>query len=68
MASSVLHLAALLALSLPFAVFAADDSLFAQASAAFARGDYASALELFEAVRASGAEGPAVPYNIGVSE
>ena len=68
MASSVLRLAALLALSLPFAVFAADDSLFAQASAAFARGDYTNALELFEAARASGAEGPAVPYNIGVAE
>ncbi|HET8698055.1 MAG TPA: tetratricopeptide repeat protein [Gammaproteobacteria bacterium] len=68
MASSVLRLAAMLALSLPLAVFAADDSSFAQASAAFARGDYASALELFEAARAGGAEGPAVPFNIGVSE
>ena len=44
---------------------AAADSSFAAASAAFERGDYASALTLFEATRA-GADGPAVPFNIGV--
>jgi tetratricopeptide (TPR) repeat protein len=68
MASSFLRLTVLLAVALPFAVVAADDSLFAQASAAFARGDYAGALGLFEAAREGGAEGPAVPFNIGVSE
>jgi tetratricopeptide (TPR) repeat protein len=56
----------LLACSLaPQTSFAADDSSFAAASAAFERGDYASALTLFEATRAS-ADGPAVPFNIGV--
>jgi len=46
---------------------AADVSSFAAASAAFERGDYANALTLFEAARA-GADGPAVPFNIGVCE
>jgi tetratricopeptide (TPR) repeat protein len=56
----------LLACSLvPEAAFAADDSSFAAASAAFERGDYASALTLFESTRAS-ADSPAVPFNIGV--
>ena len=44
----------------------ASDSPFAAATAAFAQGDYARALDLFEAARAAGAEGPAVPYNIAV--
>ena len=52
---------------LPRASSAADDSSFAVASGAFARGDYANALTLFEAARA-GADGPAVPFNIGVCE
>ena len=69
MFSCLLRVAALLAISLPFAVSAADpDPLFAQASAAFARGEYASALELFEAVRTAGADGPSVPYNIAVCQ
>lgn len=69
MFSCLLRVAALLAISLPFAVSAADpDPLFAQASAAFARGEYASALELFEAARTAGADGPSVPYNIGVCQ
>lgn len=46
----------------------ADDPSFAAASAAFERGDYATALSLFEAARADGAEGPSVPFNIGVCE
>ena len=37
-------------------------------SAAFERGDYAAALELFEAARDSGADGPAVHYNIAVCQ
>src|ERR1044072_5786319 len=67
MVSSLLRLAVLLAASLSFAVTAAEDSdaFFAQASAAFSSGDYARALELFEAARA-GADGPSAPYNIGV--
>jgi len=69
MFSWFLRVAALLAVSLRFAVAAAEpDPLFAQASAAFARGDYSSALDLFTAVRAGGADGPAVPYNIGVCQ
>jgi tetratricopeptide (TPR) repeat protein len=51
----------------PQATFAADDSAFTAASAAFERGDYASALTLFEAARGGG-DGPAVPFNIGVCE
>lgn len=53
-----------------FAVNAAEgsDASFAQASAAFVGGDYARALELFEAVRAAGADGPSVPYNIAVCQ
>lgn len=53
-----------------FAVCAAEDSnaYFAEASAAFASGDYARALELFEAMRVAGADGPSVPYNIGVCQ
>lgn len=45
-----------------------DDPTFAAAAAAFERGDYASALELFQSVRAPGADEPAVPFNIGVCE
>jgi tetratricopeptide (TPR) repeat protein len=45
-----------------------DDPAFAAASAAFARGDYAGALDLFELVRTTGADGPAVLFNIGVCE
>jgi tetratricopeptide (TPR) repeat protein len=45
-----------------------DDPAFAEASAAFARGDYAAALELFELVRATDADEPAVQFNIGVCE
>jgi len=54
----------------PLAPFAAeaDDPSFAAASAAFERGDYATALSLFEVVRARDADEPAVPFNIGVCE
>jgi tetratricopeptide (TPR) repeat protein len=45
-----------------------DDPAFDEASAAFARGDYAAALELFEFVRTTGTDEPAVPFNIGVCE
>jgi hypothetical protein len=45
-----------------------DDPAFVEASAAFARGDYAAALELFELVRTTGTDEPAVPFNIGVCE
>ena len=45
-----------------------DDPAFADASAAFARGDYAGALELFELVRTTGSDEPAVLFNIGVCE
>jgi hypothetical protein len=41
--------------------------LFADASAAFAAGDYAAAAASFEAARAAGMDGPAVEYNAGVS-
>jgi hypothetical protein len=41
--------------------------LFADASAAFAVGDYAKAAASFEAAREAGMEGPAVEYNAGVS-
>src|SRR5215467_3011777 len=55
--------------SLSRAAFAqGDDPAFAAASAAFARGDYASALDLFELVRTTGADEPAVLFNIGVCE
>jgi tetratricopeptide (TPR) repeat protein len=43
-----------------------DTVPFSEASAAFERGDYSRALALFEAARASGAEEPAVSFNIGV--
>jgi tetratricopeptide (TPR) repeat protein len=39
---------------------------FTEASAAFQGGDYSRALALFETARASGAEEPAVSFNIGV--
>jgi hypothetical protein len=39
---------------------------FAEARAAFQRGDYSSALALFESARGAGAEEPAVSFNIGV--
>src|SRR5262245_3339530 len=70
MVSSLLRLAVLLAASLSFAVAAAEDSdaSFEEASAAFASGDYSRALDLFEALRAAGADGPSVPYNIGVCQ
>jgi tetratricopeptide (TPR) repeat protein len=45
-----------------------DDPAFAAASAAFAGGDYAGALELFELVRITGGNEPAVLFNIGVCE
>lgn len=41
---------------------------FAAGSAAFAAGDYASALDAFERAREQGSDGPAVHYNIGVCE
>src|SRR4029079_9756460 len=45
-----------------------DDPALVAASAAFARGDYAAAFELFELVRATDADEPAVQFNIGVCE
>ena len=65
MASAFPRLMALLAFS-PLSVALATDSPFAAATEAFAEGDFERALESFEAARAAGAEGPAVPYNIGV--
>ncbi len=47
---------------------AADPSaLFAEASAAFAEGDYAAAAARFDAAKEAGMTGPAVDYNRGVS-
>jgi tetratricopeptide (TPR) repeat protein len=67
MTSALPRLAALLTLFfLPLSVAFAADSSFAAATEAFAAGDFERALGLFEAAGAQGAEGPAVPYNIGV--
>lgn len=41
---------------------------WADGNAAFARGDYATALEFFETARDSGVTGPAVHYNIAVCQ
>jgi tetratricopeptide (TPR) repeat protein len=48
--------------------FAAAASTFDEAGSAFAAGDYARALDLFEAVRAAGDDAPALHYNIGVCQ
>lgn len=53
---------------MPRPSLAEDDPAFAEASAAFARGDYAGALELFELVRTTRTDEPAVLFNIGVCE
>ena len=42
-------------------------SAFAQATEAFEAGDYRRAIDLFSAAIDGGAEGPAAPYNLGVS-
>lgn len=52
----------------PASLAQGDDPAFAEASAAFARGDYAAALELFQLVRTTGPDEPAVLFNIGVCE
>jgi tetratricopeptide (TPR) repeat protein len=51
---------------LPLSAALAADSPFAVATEAFAQGEFERALESFEAARTAGADGPAVPYNIGV--
>lgn len=66
MASPLPRLAALFVFLLALSAAWAADASFAAATEAFTRGDFARALELFEAVAAEGAQGPAVPYNIGV--
>jgi tetratricopeptide (TPR) repeat protein len=48
--------------------FAVAASTFDQAGSAFAAGDYARALDLFEAARAAGNDAPALHYNIGVCQ
>ena len=43
-------------------------ALFAAGERAFAAGDYAAALQSFEAARAAGSTGPSSFYNIGVCQ
>lgn len=68
-----LHIAAAVWLVAAFGVAGAAPStgdpsaLFAEASDAFAAGDYALAADYFEAAKAAGMTGPAVDYNRGVS-
>jgi tetratricopeptide (TPR) repeat protein len=73
MAQRLLRLAPLVLIACSLAPSASsaaetDDPSFAAARTAFERGDYATALSLFEAAREHGAEGPSVPFNIGVCE
>lgn len=57
------------ATSVSASTLAAGDpsALFAEASAAFAEGDYAAAAARFDAAKEAGMTGPAVDYNRGVS-
>lgn len=60
-------LTGLLALfALPGAAQDARNAFFTEASDAFAAGDYARALDLFERARATGATGAALDYNVAV--
>jgi hypothetical protein len=61
-----LLLAVLFATAPPCLAQPADS--FASATAAFEAGDYARALDLFEALRASGVDTAAVNYNLGVCQ
>jgi tetratricopeptide (TPR) repeat protein len=58
----------LIAIGALFIVANAHADEWADGNAAFASGDYAAALSLFEAARDSGASGPAVHYNIAVCQ